>query len=57
MKYRFIKNHEHEFPIEKMCEVLEVHSSSYYKWKARPASKRALMNLKENMHVPYENKP
>src|SRR5690606_2604112 len=43
MKYRFIKNHEHEFPIEKMCKVLKVHSNSYYKWKARQASKRALM--------------
>src|SRR5690554_7224911 len=51
MKYRFIKNHEHEFPIEKMCEVLEVHSSSYYKWKARPASKRALMKDKIKQQI------
>ena len=51
MKYRFIKNHEHEFPIEKMCEVLEVHSNSYYKWKARPASKRALMKDKIKQQI------
>jgi len=42
MKYRFIKNHEYLFPIEKMCKVLEVGSSSYYKWKSKPISNRAL---------------
>lgn len=51
MKYRFIKNHEHEFPIEKMCEVLKVHSSSYYKWKARPVSKRALIKDKIKQQI------
>jgi hypothetical protein len=34
MKYTFIKNHEYLFPIEKMCKVLEVGSSGYYKWKS-----------------------
>lgn len=42
MKYRFIKNHEYVFPIEKMCSVLEVSSSGYYKWKAKSISNRAL---------------
>ena len=46
MKYIFIKNHQQVFPIEKMCKVLEVSSSSYYKWKTKPISNRALkMNL------------
>jgi len=38
MKYEFIKNHESLFSIEKMCIVLKVSSSSYYKWKTRPLS-------------------
>ena len=42
MKYTFIKNHEYLFPIEKMCNVLEVGSSGYYKWKNKPVSKRTL---------------
>ena len=42
MKYRFIKNHEYLFSIEKMCKVLEVSSSSYYKWKSKPISNRTL---------------
>ena len=42
MKYKFIKNHESLFSIEKMCAVLKVSSSSYYKWKARPLSNREI---------------
>jgi len=46
MKYIFIKNHQQVFPIEKMCKVLKVSSSSYYKWKTKPISNRVLrMNL------------
>ncbi|WP_374105506.1 IS3 family transposase [Chryseobacterium sp. NKUCC03_KSP] len=40
MKYEFIKNHESLFPIEKMCSVLKVSYSIYYKWEARPLSNR-----------------
>ena len=42
MKYTFIKNHEYLFPIEKMCKVLEVGSSGYYKWKNKPISNRTV---------------
>ena len=42
MKYTFIKNHEYLFPIEKMCKVLEVGSSGYYKWKSKSISNRTL---------------
>ena len=40
MKYSFIKKHESLFPIEKMCKVLEIGSSSYYKWKTKSISNR-----------------
>ena len=33
MKFDFIKNHEKIFPIEKMCKVLKVSQSGYYRWK------------------------
>ena len=32
------------FPVEKMCQVLEISRSSYYEWKDRPPSKRELEN-------------
>jgi len=46
MKYKFIKNNESIFPIEKMCNVLKLSSSGYYKWKNRPRSKRLLLKEK-----------
>ena len=45
MKYRFIKNHTHLFPVEKMCRALKVRRGGYYAWLKRPLSKRT----KENM--------
>ena len=46
MKYDFIKSYESIFPIEKMCNVLKLSSSGYYKWKNRPRSKRLLLKEK-----------
>lgn len=46
MKYKFIKNNGSIFPIEKMCNVLKLSSSGYYKWKNRPRSKRLLLKEK-----------
>lgn len=37
-----MQNHEFRFPIEKMCKVLQVSSSGYFKWKKRAVSKRLL---------------
>lgn len=34
------------FPVEKMCQILEVSRSSYYDWKDRAPSKRELENKK-----------
>ncbi|MFV0220034.1 MULTISPECIES: IS3 family transposase [Empedobacter] len=40
MKYQFIKNHEIIYPIEKMCKVLKISQSSYFRWKKCPFSVR-----------------
>jgi transposase InsO family protein len=40
----FIKNHIEEFPVGKMCKVLAVSRSGYYKWVHRTPSKRELKN-------------
>jgi transposase InsO family protein len=55
MIFDFIKNHEKIFPIEKMCKVLKVSQSGYYRWKQAIISKRIQrMNLvKEKITAIY----
>lgn len=55
MIFDFIKNHEKIFPIEKMCKVLKVSQSGYYRWKQTIISKRIQrMNLiKEKITTIY----
>lgn len=51
MKYKFIQNNECIFPIEKMCNVLKLSSSGYYKWKSRPLSKKLLLKEKIKQQI------
>ena len=55
MKYHFIRNNAYLFPIEKMCKVLNVASSSYFKWRSRPVSQRLLLKeqIKEQISSIY----
>jgi len=45
MKYRYIKEHQHQFPVGKMCRTLKVTRSGYYNWLGRPQSKRDITNM------------
>ena len=36
MRFRFIDEHRHTFPVRVMCEVLEVSPAGYYAWLGRP---------------------
>lgn len=55
MIFGFIKNHQKIYPIEKMCKVLEVSQSSYYRWKSKFISKRMqkMAQLKEKISTLY----
>jgi putative transposase len=44
MKYEFIKTNVSEFPVAKMCEILEISRSGYYARKDRGESKRNRSN-------------
>ena len=41
MKYAFIRKHDCEFRVVRMCSVLQVSRSGYYHWLERPESQRA----------------
>jgi len=41
VRYAFIERHEREHSVRRMCQVMKVHPSGYYAWKAEPASPRA----------------
>lgn len=58
MIYRFIKNHETIYPIEKMCKVLNIGLRSYYDWKRKEVSSKELkaMLLKEKIKTVYLDK-
>ena len=55
MIFDFIKNHKKIFPIEKMCKVLKVSQSGYYRWKHNiiSGSTQKIIALKEKITAIY----
>jgi transposase InsO family protein len=41
MKFRFIADHQEEWPVRMMCDVLGVSPAGYFAWRCRPESARA----------------
>jgi transposase InsO family protein len=56
MRFQFIEDHRDEFPVRRMCKVLEVSPSGYYAWRDRPPSAREMANreLTEEIKVAFE---
>jgi putative transposase len=44
VKYGFIRSHQDQFSVSRMCAVLKVSRNGYYDWRERPESKRSQEN-------------
>jgi len=44
VKYAFIRKHEHEHRVSRLCAVMQVSRSGYYAWRERPAKDGAQDN-------------
>ncbi len=55
MKYQFIEKHRSEFTVKKMCHTLDISTSGYQHWNARPPSARSIRKkqLKERIYELY----
>ena len=43
-RFQFVDDHRDFYEVKRLCEVLKVNRSSYYKWKsAAPARRRRLV--------------
>ena len=54
MRYHFIQNHRDQFPVKKMCQVMQVGRGNFYRWLNKGPSKREQrkVQLKEKiLHV------
>ena len=51
MRFQFIKDHQDEFPVIRMCQELEVSPSGYYAWRSRPPSQRTQANQELVKHI------
>jgi len=51
MKYAFIQQHQAQFPVLRLCDVLQVPAAGYYAWHKRPTSQRAQDNARLDVHI------
>jgi putative transposase len=51
MRFTFIDAAKAEFPIQRLCQALEVSQSGYFAWRSRPASSRQREDLVLLAHV------
>jgi putative transposase len=51
VKYRFIERQAPEFPVRRLCEVLGVSVSGYYRFRGRPESRRSREDRRLRMQI------
>lgn len=51
MRFRLIDSAKKEFPVQRLCKVLDVSPSGYFAWKDRPACCRQRTDMVLLAHV------
>ena len=51
MKFQFIDAAKENFPVTRLCQVVEVSQSGYFAWRSRPASCRQREDLVLLAHI------
>jgi putative transposase len=51
MRFQFIDAAKEEFPVTRLCQVVEVSQSGYFAWRSRPASPRQREDLVLLAHI------
>jgi putative transposase len=51
MRFKLIDEAKKEFPVHRLCNVLDVSESGYFAWKGRPASRRQKEDLVLLAHI------
>jgi transposase InsO family protein len=51
VRFAFIADHDQEFPVDLLCQVLNVSRSGYYAWRKRPESAQAQRRSRLLAHI------
>ncbi len=56
MRFRFIEEHGHEFPINRLCKVLDVSTRGLRAYRCRPASQRQRTDIIVLAHIKEQSR-
>ena len=51
MRFKFIENNRLSFPVKKMCHMLKVSQSGYYRWRKAPLASLKIENEKLSARI------
>lgn len=51
MRYQFVQENRSLFPVKKMCQVLNISSSGFYRWRKNPFSIRRIQNERLKIRI------
>ncbi len=50
-RFRFVEDHQADYPVKRLCAVVEVSRSGFYAWKARPPAPRVVADEQLTLEI------